>query len=58
MSKLFYVHIRVQGRKGYRDLAYVQNFAVFFFDSLPKSIALYREGCRSGVQLGLELAAL
>ena len=38
MSKLFYVHIRVQGRKGYRDLAYVQNFAVFFFDSLPNLI--------------------
>ena len=39
MSKLFYVHIRVQGRKGYRDLAYVQNFVVFFFEGLPNSNA-------------------
>ena len=30
MSKLFYVHIRVQGRKGDKDLTYVRNFVVFF----------------------------
>ena len=38
MSKLFSVHIRVQGRQGDRVLTYVRNFAVFFLEGLPQRI--------------------